>query len=387
MAGAYQVFVLDGITQIGEITAFERIEAVETDLTRGNWSAVLNHHHLAGNSLADEIRNATWLGLEIVDNDTGWRYGGPASYLARTYTQTGQPTRIELRGVDTMDHLDALLEWPDELDFTRWWVTAQGTLPLSSTVTNSLNFQGGPFGRTERMIPNLSIVTPTTAFGTTITKVATGLPLLELWRPWFQGTDWTFRLDLYRDSLAGSSLRFTVGERAVAPMSITPGLQGDVTIVEQAATATTVIGMGKSTENPLAPDEKHALRLSFAENHWLRRRRERFINSPSSDYDALETEAMAELKANASKRTVIVPDFEIPGYGDTTQLGDYVRVHYDDDEDELLVPIGSSTLVGTPDGWRRTVSVGREVTVGPRQIRSNYADIARRLRRFEGQLR
>ena len=67
---AIQVFILDGITQIGEITAFERIEAVETDLTRGNWSAILNHHHLAGNSLADKIRTATWLGIEIIDNDT-----------------------------------------------------------------------------------------------------------------------------------------------------------------------------------------------------------------------------------------------------------------------------------------------------------------------------
>lgn len=384
---AIQVFILDGITQIGEITAFERIEAVENDLARGNWSALLNHHHLSGNSLADKIRTATRLGLEIVDNDTGWRYSGPATYRARTYTQTGEPSRIELRGVDTMDYLDALLEWPGPENATRWWVTAFGQQPTSTAVTNTLQFQGGPFGLTERQIPNLVIIDPATAFGQTRSWNATGLPLLDLWRPWFLDTDHTFRLGLHRDTIDGNHLRFTLGERAVAPMSVTPGLQGDVTIIEQAATATTIIAMGRATGNALEPNEKFVVRLSAAENHWLERRRERFINSPSSDTAALATEVHAELAANGPKRTVIVPDFEIPGYGDTTRLGDYVRVHYDDDEDELLVPIGSSTLVGTPNGWQRTVSVGREVTVGPRRIRSNYGDISRRLRRLEGQLR
>jgi hypothetical protein len=387
MADRYQVFVLDGLKQIEEITTFERIEAVESDLTRGNWSAILNHHHLTGNSLADKIRNATFLGLEIVDNDTDWRYAGPCTYRARTYTRTGEPNRIELRGVDTMDYLDALLEWPDSGNATRWWVSSPGTLPLSTTVTNALQFQGGPLGLTSRRIPDLRIIDAATAFGSTITKVTTGLQLLELWRPWFQDTDNTFRLALHRDPVDGSELRFTLGERAIAPMSVTPGLQGDITIIEQAATATTVIAMGKSTENPLEPTERFATALATEETTWLTRHRERYINSPSSDLAALETEVDAELNANAPKRTVVVPDFEIPGYGDTTQLGDLVRVHYDDDEDELLVPIGSSTLIGTPEGWKRTVSVGREVTVGPRRLRQNYTDIARRLRRLEGQLR
>ena len=252
---AIQVFILDGITQIGEITAFERIEAVETDLTRGNWSAILNHHHLAGNSLADKIRTATWLGIEIIDNDTDWRYAGPCTYRARTYTQTGEPSRIELRGVDTMDYLDALLEWPDSGNALRWWVSSPGTLPLSTTVTNALQFQGGPLGIQERKIPNLTIIDPPAPFGGTITKVTTGLPLLELWRPWYQDTDWTFRIALHRDS-NGSELRFTTGERAVAPMSVTPGLQGDVTIIERAATATTIIAMGQLTGDLIEPDER-----------------------------------------------------------------------------------------------------------------------------------
>lgn len=383
---AYQVWIIDGLTQLAELTAFEKIQAVEVDLAHGNWVVVLNQDHVNAGAIAEKILNAVFLGIEILDTDTGWRYAGPCNYLDRVYSAPGRIKQIEMRGTDHMDWLDALLEWPDELDVTRWWVTAQGSLALSTTVTNSLNFQGGPFGDFARKIPNLHIIDPPTAFGPVKTQIATGLPLAEVWEPWFTGTDWTYRLQLHRAE-AVNELRFTLGERAVSPMIVTPGIQGEIRITEVAAQATFVAAMGDKVTGSLDPNERWAYGAQGDQLDWRTRRREKHVNLPASDYDTLRTAAEAELATLGPKRTVVVPDFELPEYGDTTQLGDLVRVHYDDDADELLVPIGSSTLTGTEKGWKRTVSIGREVPVGPRQLAANYTAIAKHLRRLEGNLR
>lgn len=380
----YQAFLLDGITRIGEVTSFREVSAVESDLTHGNWIVRLNGDDLTANSLSQAIIDAEYLGLELVDNTTGWRYGGRATQLSRIYGEGGRIDGMEIKGEDFMGWLQSLILWPSG-DLGEYWQNPEQTLQLSTLVTNTLYFQGGP-GTIDprRIIPNLNIIDADPAFGPTPPLQQSRIPLAEAWQPLFENTQWTYRLGLYREP-GVNELRFTLGERPTANLLVTPSTERAVTITDRTASATFVVATGEEVDGG-SPGQRYVAFAEGAENDWRTQRREVSVARPSTATDSLQSEVDNELARLGSDRTVTIPDFEIVGYGDIVNLGDFVTVSYDDDASPITVPVKSSTLKGTPAGWERTVSVGREILIGPRQLAEKYGDLARRLRRLESQL-
>ncbi len=386
---SYQVFIVDRLSLEAEVTTFEIVQAVDHDLDTGNWRVLINIDSGNSRNVVQAAMDATWLGIEIVDNETGWRYGGPATYRRRRYGNLNQVTELELRGVDYMTWLDDLLDWPDPLDYEQWWNQQTGTpLTQSTATTNQLAFNGGPAGLAARMIPDLNIVDPPTPEGPARTWRTTGLPLAEVFRPWFENSDYTYRLGVHRTP-GVNELRFTPTRRAVAPMIVTPGVQGDVEIIETAASATSIIGMGGETASTGDdPDAREVWESARPQSDWTNRRVERFINRPAAaDFDSIANETDAELSATARRKTITVPDFDVLGYGDLVHLGDQVQVQYDDNEPQVLAPIVTSRLTGTADGWTRIASVGADIPVAEFALDRKIGALNRRLRRLEGFVR
>ena len=386
-----QVWVLDGAVRVAEIAAFSRIEAVEEDLKVGAWSVVIDQGDLAGSNVLNAVMDATWLGIEIYDNDTGWRYSGPATKRARTYGDLSLVNRLEIGGVDDMDYLGALLNWPDVTDPAFWWAIDELSFPLSVAAGNEVGINGqyNYNARPERAIPLLTILDPPAPLGPIKTWVAAGQPVIDLLRPWHEETAFTFRLALWRDTNGTAERRFEVTERATSPYIVTPGSHGSIRIDEVAAGATWVSAIGARDETFAEEHARIATSNGITETSWLTRRRERHISRPTLQTEsALLNEIEAELNANAPIRRINAPDFDLPGYGNTTKLGDFITINFDLAEDgSTQVPIKSSRLVGTPDGWTRNVSIGRDVPTGPRLFEGKYQELQRRLRRLEGHVR
>lgn len=386
----HQVFVLNGYEQVAEVTTWTRVEVLEQDLDAGHW--VLTVPASGNGAVVAELLTAPLLGLEIVDTDTGRSVAGPATQRRRFYDGHGL-ARIEVRGTDLMGLLASRLEWPDPSNPDNWWVTSVSSQVLSTAVTNGLYFDAGPgvwsdeLGPLRPPIPGLEIVNPPVPLGPVKTWQATGLPLTDLWRPWFDRTPWTYRLSLHRPTVGDPTARFVVRERATAPVVVTPELvRGEVEIVETAAPATWLIGMGEQVAGQ--PDGvRHVVSPASSDGtSWLRPHRELFLNRPSMGATPLSNHVNEQLIANLERQSANVSDFDAPGFGSTVEIGDLVEVVYDPAEQPLEQPIASVRLVGDEDGWRRTASVGRDVPTPFRFIDERLSSLARRLRAVEGQL-
>jgi hypothetical protein len=377
----FQVFILDGLTQVAEVTSFTLIECIERDLRVGNWRAVIP----AADNLAvtTEIMQANMLAIEVRDTNTGWTYVGNPRQRRRLFSG-GKLKTVELRGVDLMDELAGRLDWPDPLDAERWWITSVANLPLSSAVTNELHIQAGSLGLPYRQIPSLRIIDPPAVMGPAKYWRALGQPLTELWEPWFKGTGFTYRLALGRNALTGAgTVDFTIRARATSPTLVTAELSGDIEIVETAAEATLITGMAEQMEGQ-PENTRWAEQFLLATNiSWKRRHREKFLNRPQMDINELGLALVDEMVLGEQKQIVTVQDFELPNYGAVGhQLGDFVQV-VPESGLTVTLPIAASRLIGTPDGWRREVSVGEEVPVGPRILDDKISVMARRLRAME----
>lgn len=386
-----QVWVLDGTERAAEIAAFTRIEAFEEDLKVGAWSVVIDQGDLAGSNVLNAVKDATWLGIEIYDNDTGWRFSGPAVNRGREYGDIGVVNGLEIGGVDDMDYLASLLNWPNVSDPDLWWQDNELALPLSVAAGNEVGVNG-QFRFNEqpaRAIPDLVINDPATPLGPIKTWLAAGQPLTDLLRPWHEETAFTCRLALWRDTNGTAERRFEVTERGTSPHIVTPGSHGSIRIDEVAAGATWVSAIGALDQSFAGDVVRFTANNGIPETNWLTRRRERHISRPTLETEsALLNEIEAELNANAPIRRINAPDFDLPGYGNTTKLGDYITINFDLAEDgSTEVPIKSSRLLGTPDGWTRSISIGRDVPTGPRLFEGKYQELQRRLRRLEGHVR
>lgn len=383
---AYQVFVLNGYEQVAEVTEWTRVELIERDLEGGNWVLQIP---AAGNGLVvSEIMLAPLLGLEIVDTATGRTTAGPNTQLRRVYDGSGL-ARIEMRGVDLMGVLGWRFEWPDPGDPHNWWVTSVSSQVLSTAVTNGLYFDAGPGSEAERQqIAGLEIVDPPAPFGPVKDWQASGLPLSEVWRPWFERTPWTYRLQLHRPlNLGDATARFTVRQRATAPVVVTPELHpGEIEIVETAAAATYTIGMGEEIAGR-TDGARHVVVNNFAEpGWWMRPHRELLLNRPSMRATPLSNYVNQQAIANLEQRTANVTDFEVPGFGVNVEIGDLVEIVYDPNEAPLVQPIASVRLVGDENGWRRTASIGRDVPTELGWLDQRISSVARQVRAVEAEL-
>lgn len=382
-----QVFATDGFESVGEIVTFDRVEVNEKDLAVGAFQVVFDPANQP--ALAEAVMDATWLGVEVTDTETGWRFHGKVTQRRRQFQGGRYPRRIDLRGVDRMDDLAAVLQWPSTADYSLWWITSNGSQVLSTAVTNELYFERGAGALAERQLAGLTIVTPSPPFGPTKSWVTTGRQLLETWAPWFKNTAYTIRMRFNRSGAAGAAeIVFEVVERATTQVLVTPEFHhGRIEIVETAAAATHVIGMGELTGSIPNPDERYTAEARAAEANWLEGHRERFVNRPLSDQATLVTDVADELAASGPKLAAIADDIDVPDYGTSVLIGDYATVSFSPDEGAFLSPITAVDLVGTPAGWTRTASIGDAVPSDVNLLDTKIAALATQVRRVEGDLR
>ncbi len=381
---AFEVHLLDRFTQLGELTGFELVEAVEADLKVGHWRVIFDP--VDSPSLADAAFNATWLGIEIYDPDTGQRYGGEATQRRRVYRQSGSPALIELRGVDMMDHLARRLEWPDTQDVSNMWQTSNISQVLSTAVTNNLFFDGGAGALAYRQIPGLNIVTPAPAFGPVKNWDATRRPILDAYAPFFEGTQWTFRMRFNRTGVDGAGeILFEPVERTVTDIVVSPQFHpGDIEVVETAAAATHLIVMGDNDPGAADPDNRFVAEARAAEANWLEKHREKFVSRPQASQAVADDEAADLLSANGPRLSARASDVVIPAYGTDALIGDYVTVAFSPDEPALQAPITEARIVGTPDGWTQTVTVGADSPNPARLLTDRIESLSKEIRRIEG---
>lgn len=388
MAETINVYILDGVDRVNEATTITEAAFVEEDLAVGAWKLSIAQSDAASKDTIEAVNRATWLGVEAHNPNTGWTYAGPASYKRRTY-RNGTVTGLDLRGPDFMDIAASYLDWPNNLNVSDWWIPTGDvdSLQLSVAAGNTIGIQAGGNALTERQVPDLAIEDPPAPFGQFKNWQSTGQTISELFKGWYEDDpDYTYRVELHRTpGVAQAVIRFRTTERLVAPFVVSPGAVGDIDIIEVAAETTTMIAMGDYTGDTDFPDKRHVGLRSVPETGWKTRRRERFVNRPSANFVELDNEIASELAESGTKTTANIPGLTVPDYGVTTRLGDLVTVNYDNNEDPLLVPVGSSTLTYTRDeGWKREVAVGKDVPIGPRQLAGRIDKLQGRLRRLEG---
>ncbi len=384
--GRFQVFVTDHLNLRTEITNFEEVDAIENDLARGAWRVLLNVDQLNNRQVVEKIMATNRLGIEIVDNDTGWRYGGPATYRQRIYGSYGQITSLELRGVDWMDLFDAYIALPVFSDPLQAWIHATATTFQSELVGNIVTVSLVTDSIEDRRVAMLRGERPDPPQGPERTAARVGQVISDMIVPWFTDSLWSYRININRTPDI-NELLFTTYPRATSPTIITPTIQTGITVTERAAAATWVVAKGALTEDDTDhPERRYVAVEEIPTENWLTRRRERLVNRPAAASDEeVANEAASELATAGPQRLISVPDFNLPGYGLTTKLGDFVQINYDDNEDVALVPITSSRLEGTPRGWERTLSVGDDIPVTPTGVtQAQIAVLAKRIRNLEG---
>ncbi|MGL4300056.1 MAG: hypothetical protein ACRCW4_13380 [Candidatus Neomicrothrix subdominans] len=360
------VHVLDGLDRVAEIADFERVVAIENDLGLGSIRVEGIGNKAVIRALSRMHETGERAGLEIHEAGSGWRLAGPGQVMAETHGRDGL-TSITFQCTDQMRWLDATLDWPDSATLSSWWATTNWTLQRSEAVESLIEWNLGnlvPGIYAYRRPPNFVPIDPPVPFGPAINYQATNRSLLETIRPWFEGTDATFRLGLDRSGPA-PELRFAAALRGVSPQEVRADTQGGIEIVRTAAEATWVIGMGRQPDPNLDPRE---VALAHGpETSWLTLHREASISRPSApNLATLQSEVDQELRRLGPKVAVTVPEFELPGYGSHTRIGDYVRVIVGPEQPALLVPITSTRTECDESGWRRLVSVGRDVRIdGP----------------------
>ncbi len=379
------MFLLDQFTQIGELTRFEQIEIVERDLDVGSFRVTFNPEINPGQYQA--ALEATWLGVEVYDTETGHRWAGKVQTERRVFQGNRVPSLIEYRGVDMMDIIAARLEWPDPLDYTLFWTESNITLQLSELVNTDATFEFGASALAERQVTGINIVDPVPHIGPVKFELSSRRPLLDVWAPWFEGTTRTLRIRFNRDDATGAGeIRFEPVDRAVTEVIVTPELHhGEIEITRTAAAATHVIVMGDLTGG--TPFERFTAEARAAEANWLEEHREKFINRPSADQATIDDTAADTLAANGPRLAIRASDIDIPDYGTTVLIGDLVTVSFSTDEGPYLLPISEMKLTAdTNDGFRRAAAIGSSIP-GPAELLSKrIAAVAGQADRIEGDL-
>ena len=379
-----QVFVCDGFTQVGEVTEFEKVEVVERDLAVGNFRVQFDPRNQP--ALYDAVLDAARLRVEVYDPDTGRRWHGKVQQRRRIFENDDIPTLLDLRGVDHMDDLEARLEWPNPFDVTEFWEKLETTRQLSDAFVQAVNFNGGLGAGANRQITGLNLVVPT-PFGPTKTWDITGRPLLEVWAPQFEGTQWTFRMRFNRTGpqSTGEIICEPV-ERATTGLLITPTHHpGPVEVIETAAQVTESIIVGDLTGGA-TPDERFVAQAIAVEDTWLEDHRERYTNRPSGSQNVINDEATDTLTAFGPKLGVLAQDIEIDRWDNTVLIGDYVTVSYSPTEAPIQAPIKETRLTGTTEGWDLRASIGTDIAGPAAQLSRRIQAISTRLNRVEGDI-
>ncbi len=375
------LWALDRFDQIGRLTNYTNVQLVERDLAEGGWQVDLPLGD-AGD-IGAAMLAADWPGIEVIDRDTGWRFGGYLTDYTVVIDEDGTES-LRLLGKDFQSDLAAWLEWPNSGNPDEWWVvTYGGTIPLTRDAHNTVYFNAGPGAPVGRSrIDGLAFgFNPDE--GTPKSRRLKGEPLLAVMRFLFaDSVEWTARLTMQRTVAGDGFVQFDTPARQVATIILDArrGTFGKVEHTTSAAKATWVLAMGAEVTPVVTPGERLVAISASVENNWKVRHRELFLNRPSTDnFTALGDEVTAaQLDPESWKRQAAkVDSARVDGYGRDIDLGWLVDVHLGPQFTPTTVrlPVVASSLQFTPaGGWVRLVDLGVESLKGPAAV---YASIAR----------
>ncbi len=386
-----ELWALDRFDQIGRITTHTAVQIVERDLAEGGWQVDIPLGD-AGDVGAAMLA-AAWPGIEVVDRDTGWRFGG---YLtdATVIVDDDGTEQLRLLGRDFQSDLAAWLEWPESTTPDEWWaITYGGTIAATSDAHNTVRLNAGTaaaaIGRPT--IYGLTMgVNP--AAGAAKARRLKGEPLLDVMRFLFaDSTEWTARLRLVRAVNGDGAVQFDTPARTVAPIVLDAkrGTFGKIEHTTSAAKSTWVLAMGAEVEPVVNPGERYVAIVSTTETTWRTRHRETALNRPATDdTDALGDEALAVLNDPDVRRrqSAKVDAARVEGYGRDIDLGWLVDVHLGPafTPTTVRLPVVASTLrFTTGDGWVRTIDLGTETLQGPAALQASIARTRAQLRQVE----
>ena len=399
------LWALDRYEQIGRLTNYTSARLIERDLAEGGWQIDLPLGD-AGDVGAAMLA-ADWPGIEAVDRDTGWRFGGYLTDYTVIIDDDGTE-QLRLLGRDFQSDLAAWLEWPVFSNPDEWWVTTYGgTIPATSDAHNTVKFNAGPLTAAGRYKIDGLVMGVDPAAGPSKSRRLKGEPLLAVMRFLFaDSVEWTARLTMKRTAAGDGVVQFDTPPRGhpdsvgspggpVAPIVLDArrGTFGRVEHTTSAANATWVIGMGAEVEPVVNPGERLTRISSTVETTWRVRHRELFLNRPATDdVDALGDEVVAAHLAPDSwhRTSAKVDSARVEGFGRDLDLGWLVDIHLGPQftPSTVRLPVVASTLSFTPAaGWVRTVDLGTETLVGPAAIHASIARARAAIRQVEADSR
>lgn len=378
------VYALDGLARIGSITGYSKLRATERDIQAGEW---LLEMPLGGaTSTATALRLATWPGIEIVDEDTGWRFGG--FLTGRGIRKKGnEPTHAVFRGLDFQGWLQGWLVWPDSADVGRMWIKAIGQgLSLTTAIHNAAVFNFGASARVERQMPDVAgIGVDDPNGGPSPTWFAENQPILELFRGWCADQPYTVRLVLARPDGDGGELRFSCKARPTVNrlFEAETGRLGDIETDEAAALASRAISMGD--EDGVETGSRYVSDQVAPSTDWRFRYWERFRERPSLTQAELDIETIDWLAELGPTTSVELGEIEVgSGWGREIDLGWFADVRTEPGSSTLVsTTVAASTLTVEGGRVRRTVSLGDENLTPQEQMNQQLAAMAQRVRRLE----
>ena len=389
-----ELWALDRYEQIGRITNATSVRIIERDLAEGGWQIDLPLGD-AGDVGADLI-TATWPGIEVVDRDTGWRFGGYLTDYTVIIDEDGTES-LRLLGQDFQSDLAGWLEWPEVTTADEWWAqTYGGTIPLTSDAHNTVKFNAGylaAFGRPQ--IDGL-VFGPNPAAGTPKARRLKGEPLLTVMRFLFgDSVEWTARLTFKRNTAGDGFVQFDTPARAVADgvLDVRRGTFGSMEHTTSAAEVTWVLAMGAEVEPVVTPGERHIAIVLSTETNWRTRHRELALNRPATDNtDALGDEALAVLldPEMSRRQSAKVDAARVDGFGRDIDLGWLATVHLGPrfTPSTIRLPVVAAGLRFSPrDGWVRTVDLGTESLTGPNALYASIARMRAQIRQVEADSR
>lgn len=378
------VYALDGLDRIGSITGYSLLRVTERDIQAGEWWLEMP---LGGaTSTATALRLATWPGIEVVDEDTGWRFGG--FLTGRGIRKKGnEPTHAVFRGLDFQGWLQGWLAWPDSADVDNFWKRVLGSgLTLSTSIHNLAVFTFGASALPERQMPAVAgIGVDDPNGGPSPTWLVEGQPFLELVRGWCTDQPYTVRLQLARPTGSTGELRFSATARPIVNrlFEAETGRLGDIETDETAALASRAITMG--AEDGVEAGSRYVSDQVAPSTDWRFRYWERFRERPSLEQAELDIETVDWLAELGPTTSVDLGELEIgSGWGREIDLGWFADVRVEPGSAALVsTTVAASTLTVQGGRTRRTVSLGNENLTPQESMAHQLAAMAQRVKRLE----
>ena len=382
-----QIYALEGLTRQALIHDYYELEVTERDLDMGAWKITLP---MGGTgSVAYQWVNAIKAGIEVVDLDAGFSFGGYATRYKVDYSRERNTVTIE--GKDFQSKLQNRLDWPNPANLSDWWRVQERTMALTTAAHWVVNNNCGYTALTHRRIPDL-VMQPDPVLGPSKTFISQGDPVLEVIREWLVGTAYTARLKLDRkETTVGHtvSVTFNLGARPYSSTVLHYGTLDKWSMEEVASETTWTLAQGGTwkeeveaervrqglgTDDP-DPPVRYMTEKSDANvnGNWRREYIEEFVNRPSSTFADLTERTVEYAKTKNPTVNVVVEELDVNHYGKDLEVGwmvpftplaNLTPTPGAPFPDWGYLPVAQFTLRMNPDETKKTVTLGKR-TGGP----------------------